>query len=60
MGGALLEGWLERGIEPEAVIVVEPSPHIAGALRQLGGLTVVGAPGDIGADVRPGVVVFAV
>ena len=60
MGGALLEGWLDRGIESEAVLVVEPSPHIAGALRQRAGLTVVGAPGDIGADVRPEVVVFAV
>ncbi len=60
MGGALLEGWLERGIEAEAVLVVEPSPHIAGALRQRAGLTVVDAPGNIGADVRPGIVVFAV
>ena len=60
MGGALLEGWLERGVQAEAVTVVEPSPDIAGALRRLGGLDVVGAPGDIGADLRPGVVVFAV
>ncbi len=60
MGGALLEGWLERGIKPEAITVVEPNPDIAGSLRRRRGLAVAGAPEGIGADVRPGVVVFAV
>jgi pyrroline-5-carboxylate reductase len=27
MGGAMLAGWLERGIRPEAVAVVEPQPY---------------------------------
>lgn len=26
MGGALLAGWLERGLAPKAVVVVDPSP----------------------------------
>jgi pyrroline-5-carboxylate reductase len=26
MGGALLVGWLERGLDPRAVVVVDPSP----------------------------------
>jgi len=60
MGGALLEAWLERGVEARTVTVVEPRPDIAAALRQRHGLDVAGAPDDIGAGVRPGVVVFAV
>jgi pyrroline-5-carboxylate reductase len=26
MGGALLAGWLERGLDPKSVVVVDPSP----------------------------------
>ena len=26
MGGALLRGWLDRGLDPKAVVVVDPSP----------------------------------
>ncbi|MBN8995531.1 MAG: pyrroline-5-carboxylate reductase [Rhizobiales bacterium] len=26
MGGALLSGWLDRGLDPKAVVVVDPSP----------------------------------
>ena len=27
MGGAMLAGWLDQGIEPSAVVAVEPPTH---------------------------------
>ncbi|MBE0530649.1 MAG: pyrroline-5-carboxylate reductase [Rhodospirillales bacterium] len=59
MGGALLEGWLDRGVDPADVVVVEPhaqaaSPAIARGVRVV-------ASGDaVPAAKRPDVVVFAV
>ncbi|MCC7427340.1 MAG: pyrroline-5-carboxylate reductase [Alphaproteobacteria bacterium] len=32
MGGALLAGWLDRGIDPAGIVVVEPSPDAAAAI----------------------------
>src|SRR5437868_14939895 len=29
MGGALLEGWLDRGLSPKQVVVLEPQPSKA-------------------------------
>src|SRR6476620_11037645 len=26
MGGALLAGWLERGLDPQSVVIIDPSP----------------------------------
>jgi pyrroline-5-carboxylate reductase len=31
MGGALLAGWLERGLDPKSVVVVDPSPPLDSA-----------------------------
>jgi pyrroline-5-carboxylate reductase len=31
MGGALLRGWLARGLEPRAVVVVDPKPPVGSA-----------------------------
>ena len=36
MGTALLNGWLARGLAPEAVIVIEPDKARAGELRRSG------------------------
>lgn len=52
MGGALLEGWLARGLRPDAVHVVDPAPRADLAAR---GVSVNGdLPGD------PAVLVIAV
>lgn len=60
MGSALLEGWLDRGIERDAVRVVEPDGKTAAAVRDRHGVSVVGAAVDLPAGLRPDVVVLAV
>ncbi|HEC90105.1 MAG TPA: pyrroline-5-carboxylate reductase [Alphaproteobacteria bacterium] len=44
MGGALLAGWLERGMDPATVTVVEPNPEIAAALGSRLGVAVRSVP----------------
>jgi pyrroline-5-carboxylate reductase len=56
MGGAMLAGWREQGLD--AAIVVEP--HAGDALRAMAGVTVVADAAAIPADFRPGVIVFAI
>jgi pyrroline-5-carboxylate reductase len=60
MGGALLDGWLLKGVPAHDIIVVEPSPAIAESLagRGLGGVYT--NPAAIPADIQPTLVVFAV
>ena len=60
MGGALLAGWLDQGLDASDVTVVEPHPETASALRRRHGVTVVDTADAIDAAVRPDVVVFAV
>jgi len=60
MGGALLEGWLERGIRAEDVTVVEPNTEIAGKLQRDHGVMVVNEPDTLPDDIRPDVVLLAV
>jgi pyrroline-5-carboxylate reductase len=55
MGGALLDGWLARGVEPASVAVVEPAKIAVAA-----GVRKVDRPEDLAADVAPEVVIFAV
>jgi pyrroline-5-carboxylate reductase len=56
MGGALLAGWVERGLAPS--VVVDPAPEAA----RLGGASVqvVAAPDGVPAGFAPAAVVFAV
>ncbi len=51
MGGAMLEGWLARGLAPASVSVIEPQP--ADAIKALAGrgVTLNGDTGAGGADV---------
>ncbi|HEY1721490.1 MAG TPA: pyrroline-5-carboxylate reductase [Magnetospirillaceae bacterium] len=56
MGGAMLEGWLERGAASADIIVVEPNGPVAAR----DGLRVVKAAGEVPADFSPDVVVLAV
>ena len=60
MGGPLLEGWLERGVEARHVTVVEPDADIGAALKQDHGITVHSGPETIAADLDPDAVVLAV
>jgi len=57
MGGALLAGWLARGVAAAAVTVVEPRPA-AGAVPA--GVTVVGGLDAVAPNLNPAVVVLAV
>lgn len=59
MGAALLEGWLDRGVRPADVMVVEPQPQAAVPATHRG-VTVVATADALPADERPDVVVFAV
>ncbi len=60
MGGAMLDGWLERRVPPEQVTVIEPSPAAAEAFRCRAGLRILPAMDALDAAYRPTVVVFAV
>ncbi len=60
MGGAMLDGWLARGVPPEQVTVIEPSPSAAEAFRCRAGLRILPSMDALGETYRPTVVVFAV
>ena len=59
MGSALLTGWLAGGLDPDAVVVVEPFADTQAALREAHpGLQVVDSADDISA--APSVIILAV
>ena len=59
MGSALLTGWLAGGLDPDAVVVVEPFADTQAALREAHpGLQVVDSADDI--SVAPSVIILAV
>lgn len=60
MGGAMLRGWLARGVSASEICVVEPFAEAAAVLRQELSVTVVADAADIAADFKPNIVVFAV
>ena len=60
MGGALLAGWLARGLKPAQVVVVEPDQARAAELRRTAGLRVVARGEDVPAALAPEVVLLAV
>jgi len=59
MGGAMLAGWLDQGMAPGDVHVVEPWAERAEELSALG-VSVVADGGELADDLAPGTVVFAV
>ncbi len=59
MGGALLAGWIARGVEPASVTVVEPNPAAAKPLSAQG-VRVLGGAGKIAGDFTPAVVMLAI
>ena len=60
MGGAMLRGWLSRGLDTGNVMVVEPFAEAADSLKEELSVRVVADMGDIEAGFSPEIVVFAV
>jgi pyrroline-5-carboxylate reductase len=60
MGHALLAGWLERGLARDQAFVVEPHVHSRESVSREFGVTVVPAPAELPAELRPLAVVFAI
>ena len=60
MGGALLEGWIARGVAPAAITVVEPAAPLAEAAHARHGVTVLAGADAVDTALAPRVVVFAV
>lgn len=59
MGGALLRGWLSRGVPGKDVFVVEPAPRDLDDV-QARGVTVVTDLAKLPAGLRPGIVLLAI
>ncbi|MEM7461965.1 MAG: pyrroline-5-carboxylate reductase [Pseudomonadota bacterium] len=53
MGGALLGGWLNEGIDPEAITVIDPSPadHMKDMISNAGVRHESAAPADLNPDI---------
>lgn len=60
MGGALLAGWLDRGVARQDVHVVEPNGDSAAALADRLGVNVVGGIEALADGLKPALVMFAV
>tara|TARA_R110000782_G_scaffold7186_4_gene24329 strand:- start:68 stop:919 length:852 start_codon:yes stop_codon:yes gene_type:complete len=60
MGGALMAGWISRGIPAAGIFVVEPNLDNASALVRDLGVTVAAAADDLPPDFLPELVMFAV
>ncbi|HET6157150.1 MAG TPA: pyrroline-5-carboxylate reductase, partial [Dongiaceae bacterium] len=59
MGGALLRGWLSRGVPGTQVFVVDPAPRDLDDV-QARGVTVVTAIDQLPAGLQPGIVLLAI
>lgn len=60
MGGAMLEGWLARGLLPARALVVEPHASALTDGFKARGVTVVADLADLPADANPAAIVLAV
>lgn len=59
MGGAMLDGWLARGMKPEDAVVVEPAQGAA-AIARAKGIAVFARPDEVPASFMPDIVLIAV
>lgn len=59
MGGALLRGWLSRGVPGKDVFVIEPAPRDLEDVRARG-VTVVTEFGKLPTGLRPGIILLAI
>jgi pyrroline-5-carboxylate reductase len=60
MGGALLRGWLNRGLGATDVLVVEPNAAICERIRAEQGVVAVARPEALPTGLEPRAVVFAI
>lgn len=60
MGGAMLDGWLGRGLLPEQAIIIEPKQTAGEALGCRPGLRILPSVAALGEGMHPKVVVFAI
>ena len=60
MGGAMLQGWLDRGHPPDKVLVVEPADNLREQLSSNLGVHVAAGVDDIPTGFIPAFVIFAV
>lgn len=60
MGGAMLQGWMERAMVERGVVIVEPNEMAVEPFALQGGVAIHATPDTIDAKVRPAVVVLAV
>jgi len=60
MGGALLKGWLDQGLSPVSITIVEPNQDAAKDLSQRLGVNVVSSAAELPANFVPRVVVIAI
>ena len=59
MGGALLSGWLERGLDPKSVFIQEPAaPDALAEMAKKHGIRLINGPDELPAT--PRVMVLAV
>lgn len=60
MGGALLAGWIAKGLAATDVYVVEPDAGLRTQARDRHGLAAFAEPRELPTDLRPRAIVFAV
>lgn len=60
MGGAMLAGWLERGIQPEDVTIIDPNTDVTRKLTEDLGVNIAADPNSIDTSSRPDVILLAV
>jgi pyrroline-5-carboxylate reductase len=60
MGGALLHGWLARGLAPRDAYVVEPDPVLRAAIRERHGVAALAEAKMLPSEIAPRALVFAV
>ena len=60
MGGALLEGWIAKGLKPESIIIVEPEATLRDAHADRHRVKALAHPAALAAALQPDVIVLAV
>jgi pyrroline-5-carboxylate reductase len=60
MGGALLAGWIAKGLAPADIYVVEPEAGLRTQARDLHGVAAFAEPRELPTGLRPRAIVFAV
>jgi pyrroline-5-carboxylate reductase len=60
MGGALLAGWIAKGLPPVDTYVVEPEARLRTQARDRHGVVAFAEPKELPTDLRPRAIVFAV